>query len=79
MKEKYIEEKIKRWFIFGENKKNRTVDLANSDDSTLCTLPQNEAEKIKSIRDKEIDFVIRLANAFEASNKKDFDAFWYSE
>lgn len=78
MREKYIEEKFPRYFVFGEHKDGR-VDVASDHVETLCTVSVLDAERIINDRDKLMDAFVELVQAFDSANHEAFQKFWYAQ
>lgn len=56
MRDKYIEERYKRWFIFGE--KDGLVDISDSEGDILTLVPRELANQIIAERDKYVDKMV---------------------
>lgn len=75
MREKYIENKISPYFIFGEYP-DGFVDIASSDDDTLIShISKKDAMKIIKDRDDVIELLHRLSEVF--GDCEGFDEVWY--
>lgn len=78
MREKYIEERFPRYFRFGESPDGLRVDLATSEDSTVCSVTKEEADKLQQHRDAVLDMLCVLALRFAEVSPEEFDKIWYS-
>jgi len=76
MREKYVEERFPRYFQFGEHPDGR-VDLATSDDMTVCTVTKDEAAKLQRHRDAVIDMLSKMAVRFSEISPEEFAKVWY--
>jgi hypothetical protein len=75
MKDKYIEERFPRYFIFGHSENK--VCLADSDGDVLLGLKESDANRLINDRDKLLDFMIAMAHRFNKCNPDEFEKFWY--
>lgn len=76
MKQKYIEERFPRYFIFGEDEKgNVYVSQHNKDIVSHVSVP--EAEFLIKERDRILNMLIALAQALDEENSDVFKQIWY--
>ena len=59
MKEKYIEESFRRYFIFGESANGQYVDVADSEGDIVTHIRRDEAERLIVDRNIVVDALIR--------------------
>ena len=76
MREKYIEEKYPRYFIFGTHK-DGLVDVADTNNDTLVTVTRRQALDIISERDKIVDRLVEVCQAMDEVDHKGFSKIWY--
>lgn len=79
MKEKYVEEVYPRYFIFGTHSDGK-VDVASSHNDTIVTVvtvSRQQARTLIEDRDKAIDRLVELADAFDKAAPLKFKKFWY--
>jgi len=67
MKSKYIDEKFRSYFIFGESPSQNTADL-NDGVEDICSVTKDEAEKLISDRTQ----VMRLIHLFNEKYPNEF-------
>jgi hypothetical protein len=79
MREKYIEERFKRYFIFGENPATGTVDVYDGNEDIAPRVPRDVAEKIISDRDDVLNMLVSLALEFDRVNPEAFKKLWYGD
>lgn len=77
MKEKYVEERFPRYFIFGESPDKSLVDVSDAGKDICTLISKANAESIIADRDKTVDFIFAMANAFDKADKEAFVKFWY--
>ncbi len=73
VRRKYVEERHKPWFIFGESINH--VDIADSDGDVLCRVPRAIADKIIEEHNKLVDVIGDMALAWD--DEHTFDSYWY--
>lgn len=59
MKEKYVEERVGCWMIFGEYE-NGNVDVSNGHGDIFCNLPRDAAEKIIELQNKFYQELVKI-------------------
>ena len=69
MKHKYIEERFRRYFVFGENEK--TCDITDGIGDIVDHITHQEAEFIINDRNKCIDVILKLSDALEKHSAED--------
>lgn len=77
MREKYIEERFPRYFEFGRNTQTGLVDVASADYNTIVSVTKEQAELLIADRDKIVDKLVEVCQAFDKIDSKSFDALWY--
>lgn len=75
MKEKYIYERFRSYFIFGESADKRTVDLSNGEYDVVTRISVEEAENLIRERNEVLDFLMLINKRFP----KEFVACFYDE
>lgn len=76
MRRKYIQERIRPYFIFGKSKDGKYVDIATSEDSTLIGhITVEDAEKIIKERDEVLELLYELSEECEYG----FTSVWYKD
>lgn len=58
MREKYVEEAFKRWFIFGHHGVPGTVDLSDGDGDVFESISPEAAKELSQARDRFVDELI---------------------
>lgn len=76
MREKYVEERYPRYFVFGEHKDGR-IDVASGQQDTVATVSKEHAENLITDRDALIGALCAMAAAFDDAAPLSFQAFWY--
>ena len=79
MREKYVEERFPRYFIFGEHPTEDTVDVSDGAKDVLAGISKENANSIIQERDTIITFLWKLADAFDKADKGAFSKFWYED
>ena len=77
MRHKYITDAFPRYFVFGEHS-DGMVDVADSSSSTIVTMSLDNANKVITDRDKLINKLCEMAEAFEQADGVAFERFWYA-
>jgi hypothetical protein len=75
MKEKYIYERFRSYFIFGESADKKTVDLSNGEYDVVTHISLEEAKNLIRERNEVQDFLMLINNRFP----KEFAACFYDE
>jgi hypothetical protein len=75
MRRKYVEERFKPWFVFGELPDS--VDIADVDGDRLQGVPRRLVAPLLAEHDRLIDAIGDLALAFAEAAPDAFTAFWY--
>lgn len=75
MREKYIEERFSRYFIFGVHPDGR-VDLASPENSTLATVTPEQAAGLIAERDAAVDMICTLVQLLEVVAPDTLTALW---
>lgn len=75
MRRKYVEERFKPWFVFGESIDH--VDIADVDGDRLECVPRRLADKILDEHDRLIEAIGDIALAFAEADPEAFEKFWY--
>ena len=76
MREKYIEERFPRYFIFGEHKDGR-VDVTSLHHDTIDTVSKEQAKVLIEDRDKLLDALVLVAQKFDDTDHNAFNSLWY--
>jgi len=76
MKDKYIYERFRPYFVFGTS--GDQTDLSDGVNLTVATMSHEHAERIIRERDECIDMLIRLAQKLEEKAPEDFHKIWYA-
>ena len=79
MREKYIESRFPRYFIFGESPDGDSVDVSNGNKDVLEGITRSNAKSIIKEREEVVDFIFKLANAFDEADTAKFIKFWYED
>lgn len=67
MRQKYLEERFPRWFVFGEGIKNReVVDVSNGNGDVVTGVDPTEAKAMIDERDRLLDRMWELCVALDA-------------
>lgn len=74
MRNKYVEERFPRYFIFGESEDS--VDLATSSDMTRATVSRDHAANLIQDREAAIDMLSQLALKLSEVAPEEFDKIW---
>lgn len=75
MREKYIEERFPRWFIFGQTE-DQQVCVSHANGDVVVTSCEVAAELIAE-RDRVIDMLWKLADALDKAAPETFEEIWY--
>lgn len=68
MREKYIDESFPPWFIFGESRDGKHVDIYDGND-IATNIPRDEAEKIIAKHNALQMVLVRAINTFPADEQ----------
>ena len=79
MKTKYIEERFPKYFIFGECPDEDKVDVSDGNRDVLIGVTRENAKTMIIEREKIVNFIIEMANAFDKTSSEAFDEFWYGK
>lgn len=77
MLDKYVEERYSRYFTFGTFP-DGDVDLASIRRDEGCKVTPETADLLIKERDKVIDVLCRMADAFDNAAPEAFSEFWYN-
>ena len=58
-------------------RKDGKVNVASTHYPNIASVTRNEAALLIKDRDRVVDALVRMAQAFDEANAKAFDAFWY--
>lgn len=75
--EKYIEERFQRYFVFGENKKNGTVNVTSKDEHVDVSVSKKEADLLVKNRDAVLDMLIKVCYKLNEVDQEAFQTIWY--
>jgi hypothetical protein len=75
MRSKYIEERWRRYFVFGSYADSPMVDISDGETYTVATMSREHAQTVISERDRLIDTLCQMALAFESAAPAQFEAF----
>ena len=76
MREKYIEEMFPRYFEFGMNQTG-LVDVSSSKLDPVVTVTREQAKVLIDDRDKIVDRLVKVCQAFDNVNPEAFKSVWY--
>lgn len=77
MKEKYIEERFNKYFIFGERENSPLVDLVIDNNGTEVIVVKESAERIIQDRDRVVDMLCKIATALNEVSPEIYDEILY--
>jgi hypothetical protein len=60
VREKYIEDRIPRWFVFGEYDDTGNVDVADPDMDVWEDIPRRVADALVEARGRYVDEIVRI-------------------
>jgi len=60
IREKYVDEAVGVWFIFGENRATGTADISDGDGDVFCLLPKSVAEAAVQLQEEFREKLYRL-------------------
>jgi len=73
VREKYIEERYPRWFVFGNGPAGiKDVDISDGTVDVATRVSKETAEQLITAHNNTIDALIRLAQAFDAADEAAF-------
>ena len=75
MRDKYIEERFPRYFIFGED----DCDISDGQGSTIALLSKEDADIVIRDRNEVIDILIALAQKLDDIDPYTFREVWYGQ
>jgi hypothetical protein len=79
MREKYVEERFPRYFIWGETRDGR-VDVSDVTGTYHAVhVPRKFAEHIIDERDNAVDMLVELALALDNADHDIFTKIWYGK
>ena len=73
IKHKYVDEAFKLWFIFGENKKEGTVDISDGDTDIITNVSKKEALRLLKWRDALQEVLYMLIDGYEVFGVDSYD------
>jgi len=76
MREKYVEERFPRYFIFGQSADGKLVDVATTEGDVLTSVSVENAKSVIESHNKVIQFMCDLADAFDKAAPEAFKDFW---
>ncbi len=79
MREKYIEERFPRYFIFGESRDGLWVDVSDGEGDVAQHVSRENAGRIITDRDKIVDALVDLATAFNEADHEAWQLAWYGD
>lgn len=79
MREKYVEERFPLLMIFGVNREEGRVDVADINRDVVTDVIREEAEYLIERHDALVRFIYRLADSYDQTNPEAFKKFWYEE
>ncbi len=76
MREKYVEERFNRYFVFGTHRGGE-VDVACAAADTLATVSKEQAEALIADRDKVLNMLVKVALKLDEVAPDEFNKLWY--
>ena len=77
MKEKYVEERFPRYFVFGSSV-TELVDVC-ADSGLVAVVREEDAQTLIKQRDDVLDMLVSLAQALDEVDKEKFNSVWYAK
>jgi hypothetical protein len=77
VKEQYVEDRFKPYFVFGEHQDGDHVDVFDRNDCIVAGVSREVASKLIEDRSLAIDMIIELALKLDEVAPDEFQKIWY--